>query len=265
VLVSSRVIPLRRDDVCIECKRFLPASTRARWDPGTRTTTCLDCVATDRVLHVDSAAGASSQREYDKRHRRWEERQERRWGWFSPVAKAVLNEPRSTRAWGKGAAGERRLATSLAERLGERAVLLHDRRVPGTRSNIDHLAIAATGVWVIDAKTYTGQVQRRDKGGWFTTDHRLFVHGRDKTALIDGLGWQVEAVERALGGLPVPITPVLCFVGAEWGWFPKPFQLRGVWVTWGAKLAEMIAAPGPVADADVTDIADRLQAALLSA
>ena len=265
MLVSSRIIVLRRDDVCIGCQNVLPATTRASWDAQTRTTTCLDCVPSDRVLRVDNAAGASSQREYDKRHRRWEERQERRWGWFSPVAKAVLSEPQSTRAWEKGAAGERRLATSLAERLGERAVLLHDRRVPDTRSNIDHLAIAASGVWVIDAKAYAGQVQRRDKGGWFATDHRLFVHGRDKTALVDGLAWQVEAVERALGGLPVPITPVLCFVGAEWGWFSKPFQLRGVWVTWGAKLAEMIAAPGPVADADVADIARRLQTSLPAA
>ncbi len=37
--------------------------------------------------------------------------------------------------------------------------MLHDRRIPGSRANIDHIAIATSGVWVIDAKRYKGKVQ----------------------------------------------------------------------------------------------------------
>lgn len=33
---------------------------------------------------------------------------------------------------------------------------VHDRRIPGSRANIDHIAVAATGVWVIDTKNATG-------------------------------------------------------------------------------------------------------------
>ena len=45
---------------------------------------------------------------------------------------------------------------------------------PGSRANIDHVAITRSGVFVIDAKNYTGKVQKIDKGGWFSIDLRLF-------------------------------------------------------------------------------------------
>jgi len=40
---------------------------------------------------------------------------------------------------------------------------LHDRRVPGTKANIDHVAVGAGAVWVIDAKRYQGLVEHRDR------------------------------------------------------------------------------------------------------
>ena len=36
--------------------------------------------------------------------------------------------------------------------------MLHDRRIPGTRANIDHIAVASSAVWVIDAKRYNGKL-----------------------------------------------------------------------------------------------------------
>jgi hypothetical protein len=141
-------------------------------------------------------------------------------------------------------------------------VLLHDRTLPKTRANIDHIAIAASGVWVIDAKTYKGLVERRHKGGWFAADCRLYVAGRDRTKLVDGLGRQVNAVRDALAGFEVPISAALCFIDAEWKLFAKPFQLKGVWVTWGKRLAEMIAAGGPLTEVEVMRVAERLAHAL---
>src|ERR1700686_4970564 len=93
-------------------------------------------------------------------------------------------------AWAKGSEGERRLAAHLQKAVGDRAILLNDRRVPKTKGNIDHLVIAASGIWVIDAKNYKGMVERRDVGGWFKTDQRLYVGRRDQTKLARGLGWQ---------------------------------------------------------------------------
>jgi hypothetical protein len=48
-------------------------------------------------------------------------------------------------------------------------------------------------------------------------------------------------------------------VDAEFGFFAKPVQLRGVWVTWGKRLAEMIvSSSGCMDEARVGDVARRL-------
>jgi len=280
--MAAKIIRLRYASTCTDCGLALPVSTRASWDGDARTTTCLDCAqltapADATSVHAASEAdalagspepprsgqaGASAQREYEKRHDRREAKIDQRWGRFAGVVKFLSDDPQSTRAWAKGSDGERRLAESLTKRVGDRAVLLHDCKVPKTRSNIDHIVIAASGVWVIDAKTYKGMVERRDKGGWFKTDYRLYVDGRDRTNLAEGLGWQVEAVRTALTGADVPINAALCFIDAEWKLFAKPFRLNEAWITWGKQLAEMIAAPGPLTDVDVMHVADRLATAL---
>jgi hypothetical protein len=134
--------------------------------------------------------------------------------------------------------------------------------VPKTRGNIDHLAIASSGVWVIDAKNYEGKVERRDVGGWFNTSYRLYVGGRNRTRLVDGLAWQIRAVESALGDTDVPVNAALCFTEAIWKLFAKPFQIGEIWVTWANCLADLIAAPGPLNSSDVVRVATQLSAVL---
>jgi hypothetical protein len=207
-------------------------------------------------------AGWSAGHEHEKRHQRREQRLERRWGPLAGVVKFLSDDPQSIRAWAKGSEGERRLAERLQREVGDRAVLLHDRKVPGTLGNIDHIVVAASGVWVIDAKAYDGRVERRDVGGLFKIDMRLYVRGRDKTKLARDLGWQIEAVEVARGELETPISAALCFVEANWKLFARPFQLDGVWITWPAKLVDMIAAAGPLSSDQVREIASRIASAL---
>lgn len=268
--MEHRLIRLRYSGRCSQCAGALPAGTNAWWNPESRETTCVACCdgatttqssATD-AAHLIGDAGASARGEYERRHDRRETAIERRWGRFAGIAKFLSDDPQSTKAWAKGSDGERRLAASLLKRVGDTAVLLHDRKIPGTRTNIDHLAIAPSGIWVIDAKTYKGLVERRDRGGWFTTDHRLFVGGRDRTRLCDGLAKQVDAVRRVVSERDVPVYPVLCFVDAEWRRFAKPFELQGITVTWGKRLAEMIGTPGTLSRDVVFDIANRLATSL---
>lgn len=211
-------------------------------------------------------AGASARAEYERRRRAREEHIDRKFGRFAGIVKFLVDEPQSTQAWLRGSEGERKLAEGLAERVGDRAVLLHDRRIPRSRANIDHLAVAASGVWVIDAKRYKGLVERRDVGGWFKIDDRLYVGGRDRSKLVAGVQRQVEVVRNALGLEPgddnIPVMGALCFVDAEFRWFAKPFRIDGVWVIWGRKLSEMIAAEGPLANDQVLAVAGRLADAL---
>jgi hypothetical protein len=67
--------------------------------------------------------------------------------------------------WRRGAAGE--VATAvLLTRLPRRFVVLHDRRLPGVRANIDHLVIGPTGVWVVDSKAYRARLRIRRGQVW---------------------------------------------------------------------------------------------------
>jgi hypothetical protein len=118
------------------------------------------------------------------------------------------------------------------------------------------------GVWIIDAKKYKGRLQRRDKGGWRTIDYHVYVNGRDQTKLARGLHKQAAVVRTALSDLDVPIHSVLCFIEAEWDFFLKPFQVDGVWVTYGKHLAEMIGAGGPRGDDEVLRVTNVLAATL---
>ena len=111
----------------------------------------------------------------------------------------------------EGAAGERRLG-DLLDRLaaGGRISVLHDRGLPGSSANIDHLVVAASGVWVIDAKNYTGRVEVVDRGGGRRTGARLVVGGRDRTSLVAGARRQCNAVARVLP----PLYPDVVVYGA---------------------------------------------------
>ena len=79
---------------------------------------------------------------------------------------AKLSAPQHEQAWLNRARGEERVAKRLHKHLKYTGVvILHDRRIPGTRANIDHIAIGPGGITVIDAKDYTGKVRAETRGG----------------------------------------------------------------------------------------------------
>jgi hypothetical protein len=160
---------------------------------------------------------------------------------------AFTDDPATTTAWARGAEGERMVGGRLDSLESAGVVSLHDRRIPGSKANIDHIAVGPSGVFVIDTKRYRGEVAMRPTGTfWRPGPGKLYVGRRDRSKLIDNMASQVAAVERALAGLDLApsVTPMLYFAGAEWGWFARPFVLSGVWVGWATAMAEVVAAPG---------------------
>ena len=141
-----------------------------------------------RPVAGNGVAGRSARAEYESREAKREAAIADRWGTglVAKVVRVVSVEPQSTRAWAVGAAGEEKLAAELDRVAGLR--MLHDRRVPGTRGNIDHIVIAPAGVFVIDAKNNQGRIEIRDYGSFFRTDHRLTIGGRDCSAMADKIG-----------------------------------------------------------------------------
>ena len=280
--MKSRELRFRTARTCGICRAIVPAGMPT-WSRGQRNSiVCVSCHdSSQRQLispetnptngsllgdvngGIDSgSAGLSSLNEFQRRYDRREAQIDARFGRLAGLVKLLTDDPQSISAWKKGSAGERRLAASLMENLGSRAVLLNDRRVPGTRGNIDHLVIAASGVWVVDAKNYAGRIQQRDVGGLFRTDLRLYVGGRDRSTVVAGLDWQVAAVLKALDNRSVPVRRAVCFTDAEWGLFAKPFMMSGTFVSGPNALSRKIAEPGPLGTRDIRELALHLAQAL---
>jgi hypothetical protein len=216
---------------------------------------------------LESAPGASAQREYEKRRASREARIRDRVGPLAGVVLAVAGEPAHQRAWARGAVGEVKLAAKLERWTADaEVVLLHDRRVPGSVANIDHIAVGPAGVFVIDAKRYKGRIAVERRGGLFRerTQH-LLVRGSDRTKLVDGIERQVEVVRGALGRYAdVPVRGVLCFVDGDWPLLGT-LEVRGVPVLPPRKAARLCSGPGPFGEDDVRAIALTLAEALLPA
>ncbi len=219
-----RRVRLRYTGTCILCGAELKKGTFAMYHQPTVTVRCVEC-ATESVNRKprpldEGIAGASANREYERRKAIREERVRRSLGnTLGGLALAIGGDAPSTNAWKRGSIGEAKVAEALRGVEGVR--VLSDRRVPHTRGNIDQIVIAPAGVFVIDAKLYRGLISIKDRGGWFQRDERLYVGGRDRSHLADNMTWQVEAVQRVLVStgarfVAVPVQPVLCFVDAEW-------------------------------------------------
>lgn len=151
-------------------------------------------------------------------------------------------EPSRAHEWEKGASGERIVGARLDRING--IEVLHDRGIPRTRATIDHIAVGPGGVYVIDAKLYSGRVEHRDVDGLPRRDVRPFVGSRNRTKLVSALRAQVNAIIRALGATPVPVSAALCVVETQRSSNAEPFMLDGVWVGTPAALPDLVARPG---------------------
>ena len=113
---------------------------------------------------------------------------------------------RSAALWERGAQGEEAVADALAQLPTETRTVFHDVRWPGRRyANVDHIVVGPPGVFVVDAKNWSGQVAVKDDV--------LRQNGRSRerdVAAAAEAGLAVGGLVPLLG--PNLIQPVLCFV-----------------------------------------------------
>lgn len=136
----------------------------------------------------------------------------------------------------------------LAGVAGPTLRVLHDRRIPRSKANIDHLVVCSSGVYVVDAKRYQDKrPELRVEGGIIRPRQELLiVGGRDSTKLVEGMKKQLGLVQTALADQPdVPVRGVLCFVDADWPLIGGSFAIDGVMVMWPKKLKAMLTEAGP--------------------
>jgi hypothetical protein len=126
--------------------------------------------------------------------------------------------------WLRGAQGERATAEVLA-RLPRRFVVGHDLVIPASRSNIDHLVIGPTGVFVIDSKAYRGRVRVRGRSVWAGE-------------------WQVDAgpvawqANRVAEVADVPVRAVIAIHGS--GLRNRGVDDGGVWIVPAGRVAAVM-------------------------
>lgn len=133
-----------------------------------------------------------------------EDRPRQKWGRLGGIAVTLSDEKQSTKAWATRAIGEERLGTRLDSLVSVSIAVLHDRRIPGTKSNIDHIFITQPGIWVIDAKRYKSRPELKVEGGLLRPRvEKVLVGRRDCTKLVDGVLKQVDLVRDNVGDVPV--------------------------------------------------------------
>jgi hypothetical protein len=271
------------------CGTPVPAGARAGWDGTNRVVICLTCLGAatgdDAVAPAvmrprapvalgrepprvgppvagDPPAGgpvavgtpgASLQQEYRRRSDARSSRIRTKHPKLGGLILALTDDPASTTAFAKGAAGEESVAKRLEKDRDGLVLFLHNRLLgPGRRDgDLDHIAIAPSGVYIIDAKHYKdATVEVRRIGGLFSPRvEKLFVAGRDRSKLLDGLDKQVSAVAAAMashsGGPIAAVTALLCFVDANLPLF-RTLSISGVPVLGPRGTSKMLRQPGPL-------------------
>jgi hypothetical protein len=147
---------------------------------------------------------------------------------------------RSAALWERGAEGEEAVAAALAQLPSETWTVFHDVKWPGRRyANVDHIVVGPPGVFVIDAKNWSGQVAV--KGAVLRQNG--FSRERDVAGAAEA-GLAVAGLVPLLK--PNLVHPVLCFVSDEElsGW------VRDVMVCTTSNVARMLAARPAVLPGD---------------
>lgn len=285
VPVDLKRMTLRRAGTCHRCQSHIPAGTAGGWHATTRTTWCPLCAvdprkqpapvedASDEQSHLTATrapdpgappaiqqqptpgrAGASASHEYQRRASAREQRIRTQHPRLGGLILALAAEPAHQRAWATGGSGERAVGAKLDALDDPRLLLLHDRKMRNddgrlSKANIDHLVIAPSGVWVVDAKQYQGALEVRRAGGPFSPRvEQLWIAGRNRTSLVDGVASQVQAVRRelaAVGAGGVSVRAAMCFVGTELPWFGSS-SIAGVALVGRRGLAKLVRHDGPV-------------------
>jgi Nuclease-related domain len=144
---------------------------------------------------------------------------------------------RNTRAWRRGAAGERRTARLIASLERHGWAVLHDLAIPGSAANLDHLAIGPGGVAVIDTKQYRGRLH--------VDQHGLLWHGRYLlVSTLRKVLWEADQADEVLGIADITVAAIVAVHGASVPW--GLLQADGVTIVPVRRVAHLLQTLPPI-------------------
>ena len=163
------------------------------------------------------------------------------------VVNALFLTPDHITAWATGADGEARTARFLEPLRGEGFRILHDRRIPGSRANIDHIVIGPPGVFVVETKSFGGRLNVRG--------NEVYVAGRRRTGMIEEVKREALATQVAIASeletIGLPVVPVICVHRADLPWLGA--QAGGVRIASGKELVKRLRTAEPRLDPQTVD------------
>jgi hypothetical protein len=226
---KSKYIILQYSSRCELCGMLLSKGSRAKYFIGKKK---VQCLGHENIKTLRSAGKSAEEKALSieaKRKERFESI-----GFIGKIIYPFLDPSIEAQKWAKGAKGERiigKILDEIAEKNNFK--VLHDRAIPNSKANIDHILVTEKGVFIIDAKNYSGKVEIRNKGSWlFPEKDKLFVDGRDRGNLIEGVKWQVKRVKEELdkNNLNPSLCGILGFVDANWPLFEKQLQIDSIYL-----------------------------------
>ena len=158
----------------------------------------------------------------------------------------------------------------LREHLTDPFVLLNHRRAPRSRHAIDHVVVAPSGVWLIDAVRWEdGTIEFTGDGRMSVYKMRLRSPDGVRPKVTEDIYRQVGPVARIVGDPTVTVQPALIFVGTEGSgrsalrfMANEPFEHQRVLIAAPKAIVRRIQDPGPLDAGSVAEIGARLDAAL---
>ena len=181
-------------------------------------------------------------------------------GWAGLMAAGLLGwrlrfrVSQDARNWQRGARGERRTARQLDRLTRHGWVVFHDRAVPDSRANADHLIIGPAGVFLADSKNWRGHLA-------FAPDGTLWHGSYPLTATLATIGFEAQAMVGALAVPGLAVEPLLVVHGSTIPWGEQ--YLGGVAVLPASRVvATLLALPPLLTDEQVTQLAHRVRARL---
>ena len=137
---------------------------------------------------------------------------------------------KDAKAWAAGAVGEERTAVQLARLGPSEAIVLHDRLLDPTRPwNLDHVVVALSGAFFVDAKNWRGHINVYRGSLWrhWTAGPKA---GRQHASMDSELDKVREMTVIATRRLGWPMHGVIALAGSNSTDFEGPALVRGVTV-----------------------------------
>jgi hypothetical protein len=246
---NSRFIRLKFRGVCVSCDSELSPGDGGWHDAETKLIVCAQC-------GPESNQDATQQLQ----------RPVAPVGGYSALRRSHGNGDRN---WRKGAIGEFRLDAYLHRELTSGEIILSDRSIPGGRGNVDHVVIAPSGIWVIDAKLWSGTINLTRSGRGLNESRHLLVKEEDRTSVVEKIYDCVIPIAQLVDDRTIRVHPAVVFVDGQWSnrlflrvVLNRPEVLNGVWIMWPKALLSKIKEPGPLSSEQVSAIGHHLDAAL---